>query len=497
MNRITLKNIHKSFGDNVVLSGVNLDIHAGEVHALMGENGAGKSTLMNILTGGIKDYSGSITIDGIETSYKNPTEAETAGITFIHQEINTFPEMTVLENLFAGKERNKYGLLDTKSMREAANRVFADLGTNLPLNTPAKNLSVGSQQMIEIAKSLMTNCKVLIMDEPTAALTDRECAKLFDIIADLKKKNVAIIYISHRMEEIFKICDKITVMRDGVSIDTKLIKDTHLDEVVTKLVGRDIKDYYPTREAYVPKDPVLSINGLSSDTFKDISFTLHQGEILGFFGLMGSGRTEIMRTIFGLDKLTGGDIHIFGEKVTKPSPKKSIDHGVAFVTENRKTEGLILDFSIDDNLSLPNIDALSTFLVQSKKEAQYTQRLIELLLVKTKSGKNPASSLSGGNQQKVVLAKWIGIESTKIIILDEPTRGIDVGAKQEIYKLISALTKQGVSILLVSSDLPEVMGLSDNIAVMFEGRLSGILSKEEITKEKIMRLATGGSKQND
>jgi len=490
--KIKIEGVHKSFGSNKVLRGVNLVIEPGEVHALMGENGAGKSTLMNIVTGSLKYDEGVIYIDGKPQTYSSPIEAEMAGITFIHQEMNTWQDMTVVENLFVNKEpKNSWGLLDVKEMQKRASKIFKRLGVEMPLDALAKNLSVGNQQMIEIAKALMTDAKVLIMDEPTAALTDRETTKLFEIIENLRKKNVAIVYISHRMEEIFKISNKITVMRDGLTIDTKPTSKTNLDEVVQKLVGREIQDYYPNRDSKVSDEVILEVRNLTrKNTFKNISFELKKGEVLGFFGLMGAGRTEVMRAIYGIDKLDDGKCYINQDEV-KLTPQNAHKHRIGIVTENRKTEGLHLEFSIKDNIALPNIDNLSKVVVSKNQEDEYTAKLISVLTVKTQNVLNPVSSLSGGNQQKVVLAKWIGLKP-QILIMDEPTRGVDVGAKQEIYKLINELIKEGISILLVSSELPEVMGVSDRIVVMHEGKISGTVSKNA-TSEEIMTLATGGN----
>jgi len=489
---IKIKGIHKSFGPNKVLRGVDLVINPGEVHALMGENGAGKSTLMNIVTGALKCDEGVMLIDDEPKTFASPIEAELAGVTFIHQEMNTWQDMTVVENLFVNKEPKKaFGLLDVKEMNRRATEIFQKLGVEMPLHVLARDLSVGSQQMVEIAKALMTDAKVLIMDEPTAALTDRETAKLFEVIAELKKKNVGVVYISHRMEEIFKISDKITVMRDGKTIDTKLTAETNLDEVVRKLVGREIDDYYPKREVPISQEVLLKVENLSrKDAFKHVSFELKKGEVLGFFGLMGAGRTEVIRAIYGIDKCDEGTCYINQEEV-KLTPQTAHRHRIGIVTENRKAEGLHLDFSIKDNIALPNIDQLSKGLINHKQESDYVANLIKMLTVKTENAAHPASSLSGGNQQKVVLAKWMGLKPN-ILIMDEPTRGVDVGAKQEIYKLINDLVKDGVSVILVSSELPEVMGVSDRIVVMHEGKISGIVSSSA-TSEEIMTLATGGN----
>lgn len=489
---VVMKGITKSFGTNYVLRGVDFTIKAGEVHALMGENGAGKSTLMNILTGLHKPDAGEILIDGIQKQFDSPKEAEKFGLSFIHQEMNTWPEMTVVENLFLGNEiKNAVGWIDNKKMRALATETFRELGVTLDLDEEVKNLSVGQQQMIEIAKSLLSDGEVIIMDEPTAALTEREIEVLFRIIQNLKQKNVAIIYISHRMEEIFKISDRITVMRDGVSVDTKRTAETSNDEVVRKMVGRDLADYYPAKTSTIGPI-VFEAKKLSSERkFQDVSFQVKAGEIVGFSGLMGAGRTEIMRSIFGIDPLDGGEMYLEDKKITISSPNDAIRQGIGFLTENRKEEGLILDYSISENISLPSIDGFrKNGLIDTQAEKDFVELLMERLQVKAEGSDDIVSGLSGGNQQKVVLAKWIGIGS-KVLILDEPTRGVDVGAKREIYQLMNELADRGVAIIMVSSDLPEVLGVSDRIVVVHEGEISGELQRGEATEEKIMKLATG------
>lgn len=490
---VIMKNIYKAFGTNAVLEGVNFDTHGGEIHALMGENGAGKSTMMNILTGMHKKDQGTILINGKEHSYTNPKEAEEHGVSFIHQEMNTWPQMTVLENLFIGKEmKNKIGFIRSKEMKTLALKTFKELGITMDLDADVQTLSVGQQQMIEIAKALMTDCQVLIMDEPTAALTDREIRMLFKIIQHLKAKEVAIIYISHRMEEIFEISDRITVMRDGMTVDTTLTKETNVDDVVRKMVGREISDYYPKKNAGIG-ETVFEVKNLSGTSgFENISFSVKSGEIVGFSGLMGAGRTEIMRGIFGIDPISQGEIILEGKKVQLKNPSTAIKAGVGFLTENRKEEGLVLDFSIKDNISLPSIDEFRVRgLIDTKTEDEFVQLLMKRLTVKAQNEDISAGSLSGGNQQKVVLAKWIGI-GPKVLILDEPTRGVDVGAKREIYQLMNELAERGVAIVMVSSDLPEVLGVSDRILVVHEGKIAGELNRTEATQEKIMNLATGG-----
>lgn len=490
---IEMHNIHKAFGKNTVLSGVSFDLVTGEVHALMGENGAGKSTLMNLLTGLYSLDQGTIQIDGKETAFKNPKEAEQHGIAFIHQELNIWPDMTVLENLFIGKEiYTKLGLLDTKKMKVLAQAQLDRLSVNLSLDQEAGICSVGQKQMIEIAKALMTDAKVIIMDEPTAALTEREIEKLFQVIESLKKEGVSIVYISHRMEEIFAICDRITIMRDGKTVDTKAIPETNFHEVVKKMVGRELTDRYPERTPSTG-DIVLEVKQASrKGQFHDINFSVKAGEIVGVAGLMGAGRTEMMRSLFGLDPLDQGEIWVHGKKALIKKPSDAVKLGIGFITEDRKDEGLMLDASIRENIGLPNLKSFSPKgLIDKKTEQDFVDLLIKRLTIKTASSDISARSLSGGNQQKVVIAKWIGIQP-KVLILDEPTRGVDVGAKREIYQLMNELTDRGVAILMVSSELPEILGMSDRVLVIHEGTISGELDKTEATQERIMTLATGG-----
>lgn len=490
--KVEMRNISKSFGANKVLEKIDLILNSGEIHALMGENGAGKSTLMNILTGLFPATTGQIIIDGKEMTFDNPQEAERFGISFIHQEMNTWADMTVLENLFLGREiKTKFGLLDNKRMREKAQAAFNRLGVDISLDVAIGSLSVGQQQMIEIAKSLLSDVSLLIMDEPTAALTDRETEILFDVIDGLKRSGVGIVYISHRMEEIFRITDVITVMRDGIVVDTKPTAETQSDELVRKMVGREIDDYYPEKSLDIG-EVIFEVKNLTGKGFEDVSFEVRRGEILGFSGLMGAGRTEIMRAIFGLEDITSGQIYINGQKVTITNPVQAIEKGIGFLTEDRKEEGLILDFSIKDNMTLPSTKDFSPKgFFDDKTSTDFVEKLIARLKIKSGTPKMVVGNLSGGNQQKVVLAKWIGI-APKILILDEPTRGVDVGAKREIYQLINELAERGVPIIMVSSDLPEVLGVSDRIVVMHEGRISGELSRSEASQERIMKLATGG-----
>ncbi|EEI69307.1 Ribose import ATP-binding protein RbsA [Lacticaseibacillus paracasei] len=495
--KIEMKKITKSFGANRVLEGVDFTVESGEVHALMGENGAGKSTLMNILTGLYQANSGEILVDGQPTTYSGPMEAEQHGISFIHQEMNNFLEISVVDNMFLNKElRTKFGLMDNKAMREQAAHYLSLLGAKLDVEQPIGNLSVGRQQMVEIAKSLMTDAKIIIMDEPTAALTETEIDQLFGVVRRLKEKGVGFIYISHRMEEIFEIADKVTVMRDGLSITEYATKDVTMKQLVKDMVGREIDDFYPDRTP--DHGPVaMEVKGLTENgVFKDVSFTVHQGEILGFSGLMGAGRTEIMRAIFGIDKYQSGEILLDGKPVKIRDPQDAIRHNIGFLTENRKDEGLILEDSLHDNIVLPSIDGFVKHgLVDDKATDEFVRMLMKRLTVKAMGPDVSAGSLSGGNQQKVVLAKWIG-SGSKVLILDEPTRGVDVGAKREIYDLMNELTDRHVAIIMISSDLPEVLGMSDRIAVVYEGKITGILDGKTATQESIMTLATGGVEEH-
>ncbi|WP_302156411.1 sugar ABC transporter ATP-binding protein [uncultured Dialister sp.] len=490
---INMIGICKSFGANKVLGGVNLHVRPGEVHALMGENGAGKSTLMNILTGIHRADAGTIMVDGKEVTFKNNKDAEEHGIAFIHQELNIWPNLSVLENLFLmNQPKTRFGTIDFKKMREMAEAKCQEIGIDLPLDEIAGECSVGQQQMTEITRSLMLDAKTVIMDEPTAALTERETDRLFEVMKKLKNKGVSIIYISHRMEEVFANCDTITVMRDGQTISSRPTDETNMDQIVGDMVGRVMSEYYPAR-TNVPGDEIFRVEGFTQPgVFRDISFNLRKGEILGVAGLMGAGRTEIMRAIFGVDPHESGKLYFEGKEIHIKNPRDAIRHGFGFITENRKTEGLILDFSIERNIALPSEERLAqSHVINDKKEFDFSSELSKRLGVKAQDINLPASTLSGGNQQKVVIAKWVGMHP-KLLILDEPTRGIDIGAKKDIYDLMNELTAKGVSIIMVSSELPEVIGMSDRILVIHEGRAAGIVEHKDATQTRIMTLATGG-----
>lgn len=492
---IEMKGINKSFGSNQVLKDAGFLLKDGEVHALMGENGAGKSTLMKILTGVYTRDAGTVLVDGQEVVYKSPQEAEKAGIVFIYQELNVLFDLTVEENLFMGKEITKgFGICDRKAMRKKAQEVMDKMGVNIPINAVMSDLSVGQQQMVEICKALMVDAKVLIMDEPTAALTQSETEGLFKLIKSLREKGVSIVYISHRMEEIFELCDRITILRDGTYVGTENIKDINMDDIVRMMIGREIGERYPKRGGVKIGDEVLCVENLcKGKTFQNVNFRVHAGEVLGVSGLMGAGRTEIMHAIFGNLPYDSGRILINGEAVNIKSAKDAINAGIGFITEDRKTEGLLLEKSIAENIELANLGKVSDKSVLSKKKGtELVKKGIEEFHIKCFGPHHECANLSGGNQQKVVIAKWVYTDP-KVLILDEPTRGVDIGAKKEIYSVINELAAKGVAIIMVSSELPEVLGMSDRIMVVHEGKITGIINAAEADQEKVMTLATGGT----
>ncbi|MGM9950267.1 MAG: sugar ABC transporter ATP-binding protein [Lysinibacillus sp.] len=493
---IRMSGISKAFSGNVVLNNVEFELHDGEIHALMGENGAGKSTLMKILSGIYEKDAGSVMVDGQEMEFKSPKDSEAHGIAVIHQELNILPDLSVAENLFLGKEKTYglFGILRKKEMHEEAKELLSKLGLQIDPRTRAGDLSVGKQQIIEIAKAIASDAKYIIMDEPTAALTDREIETLFKTVRELKAKGISFVYISHRMEEIFSICDRITILRDGTYVGVRDIPKTTFDEIVAMMVGRELGERFPSRKAVIG-EVKLQVNNLSAEgAFEDVSFMVRKGEILGVAGLMGAGRTEVAQTLFGYRKATGGEILIDGKPVKIHSPIDAMKHKIGFVSEDRKTEGLILDFSVRDNIMLANLDKGSKgSVILPKLENKMVAKYIEQLRIRTASATQSAKSLSGGNQQKIVIAKWLGTDP-QILILDEPTRGVDIGAKKEIYQIMNNLAEAGVSILMISSELPEVIGMADRVLVMQEGKVTGTLMKKDMTQEKIMHYATGGDK---
>lgn len=491
--QIEMRGIDKSFGGNAVLKNAGFLLDDGEVHALMGENGAGKSTLMKILTGVYTKDAGQVIVDGKEVCYNNPQEAEKAGIVFIHQELNVLFDLTVEENMFLGKEIKKaFGICDRKAMRKRVQEILDMLGVDIDPTQRMDELSIGQQQMIEIAKALMIDAKVLIMDEPTAALTQSETEVLFKVVNSLRQKGVSIVYISHRMEEIFELCDRITILRDGTYIDTKRIADIDMNDIVKMMIGREIGERYPVRNSKIG-DVAFEVKNLNCPgAFENVSFEVRAGEVLGVSGLMGAGRTEIMQAIFGNMPNVTGQLFLDGKEIKNKNPQQAIQNGIGFITEDRKVEGLMLEESIMKNISLANLGRISNGgVINKKKEQELVNKGIEELRIRCFGPQHECNNLSGGNQQKVIFAKWI-YTNPKVLILDEPTRGVDIGAKKEIYNIINELAAKGVAIIMVSSELPEVLGMSDRVMVVREGEVRGILNKEEANQENIMTLATGG-----
>ncbi len=496
---LEMENISKSFAGNVVLDGVSIQLKPGEVRALMGENGAGKSTLMKILGGIYKLDKGQIKINGNVQEIKTVDDARRCGISFIHQEISNVPSMNVAENFFLGHEpKTRLGTVDYKTMHEETQKALDVLDIRIPTNRLIQGLSIAQQQMLEIARAIHENAKILIMDEPTASLTNNEVENLYQQIRALKEKNVAIIYISHRMEETFQICDTVTILRDGQFIGTKNTADATEKELISMMVGREFENIYGN-EVVSGGETILEVKNLTSESVKDVSFNLKKGEILGFAGLVGAGRTETIHAIFGIDKILSGTIVLENKELKITKPADAIKAGIALVSEDRKGQGLFLDHSIGTNLTFQVLDEFIKYLhVNKKKEQGIVDEYKGKLAIRMASTRQAARELSGGNQQKIVISKWLAAKP-KVLILDEPTRGIDVGAKAEIYKLMRDLTKAGVSIIMISSELPEVINNSSRIAVMSEGRLVKVLDpkQDEISQEIIMSYAVDGGKLND
>lgn len=495
-NVLEMQNISKSFGGTHALNGINFTLELGEVHALLGENGAGKSTLIKVLGGIHQPDSGTISINGTVVSMENIQAAQAAGIGIIHQEIVLVPHLSVAENIFLGREiTTKFGLKDINAMNQQANKMVQALGIDIDVSMPVARLSIAQQQMVEIVKAISFNVKILIMDEPTSSLSDEEVEKLFKTIERLKSNNVSIIYISHRMEELFKISNRITVIRDGTYVGTVMTKDTNIDELVSLMVGRSLQKYY-TRTYSMKEKEVLKVEQLSKKgVFKNVSFTVHEGEILGFSGLVGSGRSEIMTSIFGGYSYDSGTVYLNGNKVRFKSSGQAIKNGVAMVPEDRKKQGLILIDSVGYNITLSSLKfVMNGPLISERKRHEIITKYISELNVKTASQDIAASSLSGGNQQKVVLAKWLATQP-QLLILDEPTRGVDIGAKSEIYSIINKLANEGMAIILVSSELPEIINMCDNVCIVRNGSIVGRLSQGDLRQENIMKYATGGAVQ--
>lgn len=489
---LTMEHIEKSFPGVHALCDCHFDLRAGEVHSIVGENGAGKSTLMKVLTGVYQKDSGTITYLGSELEPQNPRHTQDIGISIIHQELNLMQHLTCAQNIFIGREpKNARIFTNDRIMNKKTKELFSLLNLKLDPKTRVSSLTVAKQQMVEIAKALSFDSKVLIMDEPTAALSDSEITELFKIIEDLKKRGVGIVYISHRMDELMKITDRITVMRDGQYINTVNTKDVNKEEIINMMVGRTIFEEPKTESTALSDEIVLSVQNLSDGgLLKDISFDLKHGEILGFAGLMGAGRTEVMRALFGADKKQSGDIFIRGRLVKISSPKDAVKHGIGYLSEDRKRYGMMVGMNVETNTVIASMEKFNNLgVVDTHKTAKVSEEYVKKLKTKTPSIRQIAKNLSGGNQQKVIIAKWL-VKDCDILIFDEPTRGIDIGAKSEIYSLLSELAKSGKSIIMISSELPEILRMSDRVAVMCEGRITKILDIKDANQETIMHYAT-------
>ena len=487
---LVMKGITKSFPGVLACDNVDFSVNKGEVHALIGENGAGKSTLIKVLSGSQPASSGEIWYDGRTLGQYSPLEAMKIGISVIYQEFNLFPEMMVYENIFFGKEKTAGGMVDVKAMVESARNTFQKLGMGIDPKALVKNLSIAEQQMTEIAKAVTNEVKLIVMDEPSATLTNKELEHLFTLIRKLREEGTSIIYISHRMEEIFEIADRVTVMRDGKCVATKQVSQSSRDELIRLMVGRAITSEYPY-EPGISDELALEVTNLCSDKVRNASLTVKKGEVVGIAGLVGAGRTELARALFGADRAVG-EIKVNGRPVRIRSPKDAIAAGIVLLPEDRKQHGLLLRQTILDNVTFTVLGRYAKlgFWVDDKRCEAVTKKYIDVLRIKTPSLKQTAGNLSGGNQQKVVLAKWLATESN-ILIFDEPTRGIDVGAKREIYEIIADLKRQGKSIIMISSELPEIIGMSDRVYVMYRGHVAGELQRSEISQEHVLKIAVG------
>ncbi|WP_306569393.1 sugar ABC transporter ATP-binding protein [Faecalispora jeddahensis] len=490
--RVRMEGIKKSFGGVKALSGVSLAVRPGEIHALVGENGAGKSTLMKILSGAYQKDEGTIEIDGVPVEIGSPRRGKELGVGIIYQEFELAGDLTVAENIFL--DRLSSGkLIDWKRLYEKAEAVLHSLNFDINVKSRVQDLSVAYQQVVEIAKVLSQNAKILILDEPTAVLSPKETAALFETLNKLRSEGVSIIYISHRMEEIFQIADSITIMRDGEVTGTGRRDQMEMNQVIELMIGRKLSTMFPPRAVEIGEE-ILRVEELEGEAFHRISFSVRRGEVLGISGLVGSGRSEIVRAIFGADRKKSGKVYLNGQEVTIHSPKDAVKLGIGLIPENRKEQGLVLDFAVKHNITMPNIRSVRGFLgvIRQGQENRLAQSLVEKLTVKTDSIDAAVHQLSGGNQQKVVLAKWFNTDS-QVIIFDEPTRGVDVGAKIEIYNLINEFAKRNLGVIIISSELNEIIGMCDRTIVIDNGEKKGELKQEELSELNIMKLAVGGN----
>jgi len=490
---LSLRDVTMVFPGVVALDAVGFSLRRGEVHAVCGENGAGKSTLMKVLSGQYQPASGTITYKGRQRRFASSLEAQRDGIAMIHQELNLVPHLSVAENIYLAREPHRWGFVDRKRLELDSRRCLDQLGLEVSPDAIVGQLSVAQQQMVEIAKALSLDAEVLIMDEPTSSLTDSETAQLFNVIRELRQAGVGIIYISHRLDEMAQIVDRVTVLRDGRFICTERFADTSVDEIVSRMVGRALKDKFPPRTSVPCEEIVLSVDGLARGTkLGPVSFELRRGEILGFAGLMGAGRTEVARAVFGADAVDAGTVSMGGVALAIRSPVDAIAQGIAYLSEDRKGQGLAVNMNVAHNITMARMSAVSNrfgFISQAAEQSA-AQRFIAELDIRTPSPRQVARLLSGGNQQKVAIAKWLFRES-RVIFFDEPTRGIDVGAKFAIYQLMDALAAQGIGVVMISSELPEILGMTDRIAVFHEGRIDALLDTRTTTQEEVMHVASG------
>ena len=489
---LSLQHVVKTFGAVVALADGSVALRSGSIHALMGENGAGKSTLVKVLAGVHQPDAGTFVVDGEPAAFRSPADSKARGISVIYQEPTLFPDLTVAENIFVGRQpRGRFGLVDRGAMRDQARALFARLGVPVDPDRLAEGLSIADQQIIEIAKAISLDARILVMDEPTAALSGVEVDRLFAVARGLRDSGAGILFISHRFDEVFALCDQVTVMRDGRYVATHQIADITADGLVREMVGRDIATLFPKQDTTIGR-PVLEVRGLTrAGVFTDISFDVHAGEIVALSGLVGAGRTEVARAVFGVDRYDTGTVSVLGAPLRPRSPQAAIEAGIAFVPEDRRKQGLVMDLSVARNTTLTLRHQLARFgLINAAREREVATEWTTRLQVKTGSQDQPVATLSGGNQQKVVLAKWLATDP-RMLIVDEPTRGIDIGTKSEVHRLISDLAARGIAVLMISSELPEVLGMADTVLVMHEGTISARLTREEATAEAIMHAASG------
>jgi rhamnose transport system ATP-binding protein len=494
--RLVLDGATKSFGAVTALGDGSVTLYAGEAHALLGENGAGKSTLVKVLGGVHRPDAGELTIDGRPAAFNGPSDAQAAGVSIIYQEPSLFPDLTVAENIFMGRQpRDRWRRIDRRVMEREARTIFTQLGVHLDPSRLARGLSVADQQIVEIAKALSFNAQVFVMDEPTAALTTVEVLRLFEVIKTLRAQGAAVLFISHRLEEVFACCQRVTIMRDGRFVRTAPVEDLTIDDIIRSMVGRDLEALFPKTDT-TAGEVVLEVEDLNSDgVFHDISFTVRAGEIVALAGLVGAGRSEVARAIFGIDKRTSGRVKLLGRSLRNGDARGAMAAGMALVPEDRRQQGLVMDLGIDQNVALGSLSRLSHLgLIFRSSERRLANTWAAKLQLKFGRLRNAASTLSGGNQQKVVLGKWLA-RGPRLLIIDEPTRGIDVGTKAEVHRILDGLVADGMAVLMISSELPEVLGMADRVLVLREGRLTAELSRAEADETSIMRAATGQSQE--